>query len=114
MFTELSELLEHKKTYCKLRFTCKCDTYGSNDKCSKFNFEIVNSINKYLMYVLLPKLKPSNKNLIHLKLSKPITVFGRHSVNEPDSNIVVNIYRFIVILFVFVSNFVFQSSENNY
>ncbi|XP_059477455.1 uncharacterized protein LOC132197883 [Neocloeon triangulifer] len=24
MFTELQELLEHKKTYCKLRFTCKC------------------------------------------------------------------------------------------
>ncbi|XP_049828605.1 RNA-binding protein Raly-like isoform X1 [Schistocerca gregaria] len=24
MFTDLHELLEHKKTYCKLRFTCKC------------------------------------------------------------------------------------------
>lgn len=24
MFTELQELLDHKKTYCKLRFTCKC------------------------------------------------------------------------------------------
>lgn len=39
MFTELQELLEHKKTYCKLRFTCKCDSYngnGTNDK-SKIN-----------------------------------------------------------------------------
>uniref|UniRef100_A0A1Y1KHG9 RRM domain-containing protein n=3 Tax=Photinus pyralis TaxID=7054 RepID=A0A1Y1KHG9_PHOPY len=37
MFTELQELLEHKKTYCKLRFTCKCDSFnGSNDK-SKMN-----------------------------------------------------------------------------
>lgn len=26
MFTELHELLEHKKTYCKLRFTCKCES----------------------------------------------------------------------------------------
>ncbi|XP_069670579.1 uncharacterized protein [Periplaneta americana] len=26
MFTELQELLDHKKTYCKLRFTCKCHT----------------------------------------------------------------------------------------
>ncbi|XP_067013987.1 uncharacterized protein [Anabrus simplex] len=26
MFTDLQELLDHKKTYCKLRFTCKCHT----------------------------------------------------------------------------------------
>jgi uncharacterized CHY-type Zn-finger protein len=26
MFTELQDLLDHKKTYCKLRFTCKCHT----------------------------------------------------------------------------------------
>lgn len=26
MFTELQELLDHKKAYCKLRFTCKCNT----------------------------------------------------------------------------------------
>ncbi|XP_046389816.1 uncharacterized protein LOC124158652 isoform X2 [Ischnura elegans] len=26
MFTELQELLDHKRTYCKLRFTCKCHT----------------------------------------------------------------------------------------
>lgn len=24
MFTDLGELLDHKRTYCKLRFTCKC------------------------------------------------------------------------------------------
>lgn len=23
-FADLSELLEHKRSYCKLRFTCKC------------------------------------------------------------------------------------------
>ncbi|XP_017779294.1 PREDICTED: uncharacterized protein LOC108564707 isoform X2 [Nicrophorus vespilloides] len=28
MFTDLHELLDHKKTYCKLRFTCKCDTFS--------------------------------------------------------------------------------------
>ncbi|XP_018906872.2 uncharacterized protein [Bemisia tabaci] len=26
MFTELQDLLEHRKTHCKLRFTCKCRT----------------------------------------------------------------------------------------
>ncbi|CAG9864588.1 unnamed protein product [Phyllotreta striolata] len=30
LFSELQELLEHKKTYCKLRFTCKCDSNKSN------------------------------------------------------------------------------------
>ncbi|KAG5891009.1 hypothetical protein JTB14_022588 [Gonioctena quinquepunctata] len=29
MFSELHDLLEHKKTYCKLRFTCKCDSNKS-------------------------------------------------------------------------------------
>ncbi|XP_044744896.1 uncharacterized protein LOC123306806 [Coccinella septempunctata] len=29
MFTDLHDLLEHKKTYCKLRFTCKCDVIKS-------------------------------------------------------------------------------------
>ncbi|EFN67295.1 Zinc finger protein 296 [Camponotus floridanus] len=28
MFTELGELLEHKRNYCKLRFTCKCHTFN--------------------------------------------------------------------------------------
>ncbi|XP_025836163.1 heterogeneous nuclear ribonucleoprotein C isoform X2 [Agrilus planipennis] len=32
MFTELQELLEHKKTYCKLRFTCKCDAYNGDKR----------------------------------------------------------------------------------
>uniref|UniRef100_A0A8D8PZG8 Heterogeneous nuclear ribonucleoprotein C n=1 Tax=Cacopsylla melanoneura TaxID=428564 RepID=A0A8D8PZG8_9HEMI len=29
MFSELQELLDHKKTYCKLRFTCKCTVLDS-------------------------------------------------------------------------------------
>ncbi|KAJ8684201.1 hypothetical protein QAD02_019993 [Eretmocerus hayati] len=29
MFTDLSELLEHKRDYCKLRFTCKCHTLNN-------------------------------------------------------------------------------------
>lgn len=31
MFTELHDLLEHKKTYCKLRFTCKCESNKSKN-----------------------------------------------------------------------------------
>ncbi|XP_071050595.1 heterogeneous nuclear ribonucleoprotein C [Onthophagus taurus] len=30
MFTDLHELVDHKKTYCKLRFTCKCDTFNKS------------------------------------------------------------------------------------
>ncbi|XP_073974687.1 uncharacterized protein isoform X1 [Rhodnius prolixus] len=30
MFTELQELLEHKKEFCKLRFTCKCSSLNGN------------------------------------------------------------------------------------
>jgi len=36
MFTELQELLDHKKTYCKLRFTCKCHALNGV-KTSKYN-----------------------------------------------------------------------------
>ncbi|XP_047115272.1 heterogeneous nuclear ribonucleoprotein C-like [Schistocerca piceifrons] len=31
MFTDLHELLDHKKTYCKLRFTCKCRPQTNKD-----------------------------------------------------------------------------------
>lgn len=33
MFTELQELLDHKKSYCKLRFTCKCNTINGVKPC---------------------------------------------------------------------------------
>ncbi|GLV45582.1 uncharacterized protein CBL_02602 [Carabus blaptoides fortunei] len=34
LFTEIQDLLEHKKTYCKLRFTCKCrSTNGYSENC---------------------------------------------------------------------------------
>lgn len=36
MFTDLQELLDHKKTYCKLRFTCKCHTLNGITDFSKF------------------------------------------------------------------------------
>ncbi|BES98176.1 RNA Hypothetical protein protein [Nesidiocoris tenuis] len=32
MFSELQELLEHKKDFCKLRFTCKCSSINGNVK----------------------------------------------------------------------------------
>ncbi|XP_024085581.1 uncharacterized protein LOC106663450 [Cimex lectularius] len=32
MFSELAELLEHKKEFCKLRFTCKCSTLNGSLK----------------------------------------------------------------------------------
>lgn len=32
MFTELQELLDHKKEFCKLRFTCKCSMHNGSSK----------------------------------------------------------------------------------
>nr|XP_024217066.1 RNA-binding protein Raly [Halyomorpha halys] len=32
MFTELQELLDHKKEFCKLRFTCKCSVLNGSSK----------------------------------------------------------------------------------
>lgn len=32
MFTDLPDLVEHKKTYCKLRFTCKCHTINDHSE----------------------------------------------------------------------------------
>lgn len=36
-FTELSELLDHKKTYCKLRFVCRCQNGSSSSSSSSSN-----------------------------------------------------------------------------
>ena len=30
MFSDLVDMLDHKKYYCKLRFTCKCDSANEN------------------------------------------------------------------------------------
>jgi len=35
-FGELSELLDHKKSYCKLRFTCKCQDVAFAASASKW------------------------------------------------------------------------------
>ncbi|KAF4522618.1 hypothetical protein B566_EDAN003600 [Ephemera danica] len=37
MFTDLQELLEHKKSYCKLRFTCKCHVHNGIKPTSECN-----------------------------------------------------------------------------
>ncbi|KAK7574227.1 hypothetical protein V9T40_011418 [Parthenolecanium corni] len=39
LFSELDELLQHKKTYCKLRFTCKCNSISSTNTNDKNNHE---------------------------------------------------------------------------
>ncbi|XP_044731878.1 uncharacterized protein LOC123294793 [Chrysoperla carnea] len=35
MFTDLKEIINHKKTYCKLRFTCRCHTMDARDPNDK-------------------------------------------------------------------------------
>jgi uncharacterized CHY-type Zn-finger protein len=47
MFTELQELLDHKKTYCKLRFTCKCHALNGV-KTSKYNEVTLRAITQAL------------------------------------------------------------------
>lgn len=37
MFTDLHELLDHKKAYCKLRFTCKCDSFNKSKSTADEN-----------------------------------------------------------------------------
>ena len=32
MFSDLTDMLDHKRDYCKLRFTCKCDVL--NEECT--------------------------------------------------------------------------------
>lgn len=39
LFSDLHDLLEHKKTYCKLRFTCKCDSNKSS-KCNILQYHL--------------------------------------------------------------------------
>ena len=33
MFTDLVDMIDHKKYYCKLRFTCKCDMTQDGVDC---------------------------------------------------------------------------------
>ena len=35
MFSDLVDMIEHKKYYCKLRFTCKCDITSDHDGFEK-------------------------------------------------------------------------------
>lgn len=39
MFNDLVDMLEHKRDYCKLRFTCKCDTLNDeiDASCTECN-----------------------------------------------------------------------------
>lgn len=33
MFSDLVDMIEHKRLYCKLRFTCKCDMTADEGDC---------------------------------------------------------------------------------
>ena len=37
MFNDLVDMMEHKRDYCKLRFTCKCDTLNEDGECLDAN-----------------------------------------------------------------------------
>ena len=37
MFNDLVDMMEHKRDYCKLRFTCKCDTLNEDGECMDAN-----------------------------------------------------------------------------
>lgn len=48
MFTDLGELLDHKRTYCKLRFTCKCQDAPVQLVNSKINLIFFNKNPGYI------------------------------------------------------------------
>ena len=35
LFSDLVDMLDHKKNYCKMRFTCKCETDGPSNHISE-------------------------------------------------------------------------------
>ena len=37
MFSDLVDIIEHKKDYCKLRFTCKCDYLNLDNEANDAN-----------------------------------------------------------------------------
>lgn len=65
MFSELSDLLDHKRSYCKLRFTCKCQdqlpTIINSKKPSRICFGPFT--NDFRLLVYAENLYPSSKLL---------------------------------------------------
>ena len=44
MFTDLVDMLDHKRDYCKLRFTCKCDLLNEEEcDCDASTPELFNN-----------------------------------------------------------------------
>lgn len=65
MFSELSDLLDHKRSYCKLRFTCKCQDQLPtiiNSK-SKTNFTHKSHNNLIYDFLFTESMYPSSKLL---------------------------------------------------
>lgn len=65
MFSELSDLLDHKRSYCKLRFTCKCQDQLptiTNSKTKK-NQPYLECSLQVLFNVCVENLFPSSKLL---------------------------------------------------
>jgi hypothetical protein len=44
MFSDLVDMMEHKRDYCKLRFTCKCDALNEDGECTDANCSPHNNI----------------------------------------------------------------------
>ena len=57
MFSDLVDMMEHKRDYCKLRFTCKCDSL--NDETDPSCLECNNST--------VPNTQSSNASTNHSK-----------------------------------------------
>jgi hypothetical protein len=58
MFSDLVDMMEHKRDYCKLRFTCKCDSL--NDETDPSCLECNNS-------ATVPNTQSSNASTNHSK-----------------------------------------------
>lgn len=74
MFSELGEIMEHKKTYCKLRFTCKCADEVTLMLNSKFLWK----------YFKVKKIKLSYLKFISSENSSTQNSSGTADLNDND------------------------------
>ncbi|CAO1317467.1 unnamed protein product [Diamesa tonsa] len=90
MFSDLSDLLEHKRSYCKLRFTCKCQDHMSLNNINKN----VNLTTKLLCVVCKDSFNNPWNLMVHAQAAHMVNIYeigesdddeestGSHKTNE--------------------------------
>ncbi|XP_044732984.1 CAR1 transcription factor-like isoform X2 [Chrysoperla carnea] len=95
MFTDLKELIEHKKVYCKLRFTCKCHTFNSNnppgDEITGFSTLSDTTTASTTVSLLCVQCKDSFPNawdlMVHAQAAHMVNIYELGIANKQQSSI---------------------------